>query len=403
MTKSGVVVVGGGLAGAKVVQTLREEGYEGAVTLVGEEADRPYERPPLSKEYLQRRKPIDQAFVHPEDWYAEHDVDLRLGQPVVAIDRDRREVALSDGERLPYAHLVLATGSVPRTLPLPGGDLRGVHTLRRIADSDALRTAFAQGGHLVVIGGGWIGLEVAAAARRAGLDVSVLEAGPQPLLRVLGEEMAKYFAALHRKYGVHLRTGASVSRILGEDGRVTGVEVDGQVLPADVVVVGVGAAPASTLAEEAGLEVDNGILVDARLCTADPVVLAVGDVANATNTALGRRVRVEHWDNAKRQGKLAARVILGHPGTYDWQPYFYTDQFDLGMEYVGLGSEDDSLVVRGKLETGEFLAFWVGVDGVLTAAMNVNVWDVNEDLRALLGRRLDPARLADPDRALSEV
>lgn len=403
MAEPGVVVVGGGLAGAKVVQTLREEGYAGAVTLVGEEADRPYERPPLSKEYLQGRKPIEKAFVHPEGWYAEHGVDLRLGQPVVAIDRQGRELTLAAGERIPYAHLVLATGAAPRTLPLPGADLRGVHTLRRIADSDALRKAFAQDGHLVVIGGGWIGLEVAAAARLAGLDVTVLEAGPQPLLRVLGEQMAVYFADLHRRNGVHLRTGAAVTRIVGEDGRVTGVEVDGRVLPADVVVVGVGAAPVAALAEDAGLEVDNGILVDARLRTADPAVLAVGDVANATNTALGRRVRVEHWDNARRQGKLAAKVIVGRPDSYDWQPYFYTDQFDLGMEYVGLGSAEDGVVVRGDTESGEFIAFWRDRDGRVTAAMNVNTWDVNDDLRAVVGRRVEAARLTDPDTALSEL
>jgi len=396
VAEPGVVVVGGGLAGAKVVQTLREEGYDGALTLVGDEPHRPYERPPLSKEYLQGRAPLEKAFVHPEDWYAGHGVDLRLGHRAVALDRERHEVHLDVGEVVPYRHLVLATGSEPRRLRVPGAELGGVHTLRRVADSDALREAFGRGGRLVVVGGGWLGLEVAAAARMAGVEVTVLEAAEQPLLAVLGEEMARYFAELHRRHGVDLRTGAAVRAFHGRDGHVAEVEVDDEVVPADLVLVAVGAAPVTGLAEEAGLEVDNGVLVDEQLRTSDPAVLAVGDVANARNTALGRRLRVEHWDNARRQGKLAARVILGRDDRYDWVPYFYTDQYDLGMEYVGLGGVGDRVVVRGDTASGEFIVFWVGGDGRVTAAMNVNTWDVNDDLRALVGRRVDPARLADP-------
>ncbi|NLG20016.1 MAG: FAD-dependent oxidoreductase [Actinomycetales bacterium] len=400
---AGVVVVGGGLAGAHVVTALRERQYAGRLTLVGEEDQLPYERPPLSKGYLQGAEEIDGAFVHPAQWYAEHDVTTRLGEAVVAIDRESHEVELSGGERLPYGTLVLATGAEPRRLPLPGADLAGVVTLRRIADSDALKSAIGEHRRIVIVGGGWIGLEVAAAARLGGSEVTVLEMAELPLLQVLGAEVAQHFARLHRDHGVDLRTGVGVSELTGEGGRVTGVVVDGETLPADVVLLGVGAAPNTGLAREAGLSVGSGILVDEHLRSVDdPDILAVGDVAEARHTASGAPLRVEHWDNAIRQGKLAAATITGADEVYDWAPYFYTDQFDLGMEYVGRGSAEDDVVIRSDLASGEFIAFWLR-DGAVSAAMNVNIWDVNDDLRALIGRQIAPERLADPEVALTDL
>lgn len=400
---SGTVVVGAALAAAHVVATLREEGDDRPITLVGDEPNRPYERPPLSKGYLQGTTPRDEVFVHEPGWYAENDVTTFFGTAALHLDRDRREVTLSGGGSLRYDHLVLATGSSPRTLDVPGADLDGIHTLRRLPDSDVLRDVLATPQRLVVVGGGWIGLEVAAAARQAGLDVTVLVRAEQPLLRVLGPQLAGMFAALHREHGVDLRTGVGVEGFAGTGGQVTGVRVGGELVPADVVLVGVGAGPNVALASAAGLATDShGIAVDERLRTADPAVLAAGDVANAHSTALGRRVRVDHWDNAIRQGALAARSILGRPDTYDWQPYFFTDQYDLGMEYVGHADADDPVVVRGDVASRELIAFWLR-DGRVRAAMNVNVWDVNDQLRALVGREVDPARLADAHVPLAEL
>ena len=400
---AGTVVVGAGLAAAHVVATLREEGDDKPVVLIGDEVDRPYERPPLSKGYLQGTSPRDDVFVHAEDWYADHDVETRFGTTATSVDRSARSVTLSDGSVLGYDHLVLATGSSPRTLDVPGADLDGVRTLRRLRDSDRLREDLAARSRLVIVGGGWIGLEVAAAARSAGCDVTVLEYAAQPLLRVLGPQLAAYFAALHRTHGVDLRTGVGVEAFEGHAGRVTGVRVGGDLVPADVVLVGVGAAPNVGLAVAAGLAADaRGIAVDEHLRTADPAVLAAGDVALAHNTALGHSLRVEHWDNAIRQGGLAGRTILGQDAVHDWQPYFYTDQYDLGMEYVGYADADDPVVVRGDPAGAQLVAFWLR-DGRVRAAMNVNVWDVNDRLRALVGRRIDPDRLADESVALEEL
>src|SRR5699024_2999065 len=271
----------------------------------------------------------------------------------------------------------------------------GVLTLRRIADSDALKQALGSKAQMVIIGGGWIGLEVAAAARAADCAVTVVEMADLPLLGVLGPDLAGYFAQLHRDHGVDLRTGASVSQSVGEDGQVTGVVVDGQTVPADVVLVGIGAVPNTDLARAAGLTVDSGVVVDEHLRSVDdPDVLAVGDAAEARHTSLGP-LRVEHWDNAIRQGQLAAATIMGADRVYGWAPYFFTDQYDLGMEYVGHGQAADEVVIRGDLDTEEFIAFWCR-DGAVSAAMNVNIWDVNDDLRALIGRHIAVERLADP-------
>ena len=400
MTELGVVIVGAGLAAANVASTIRGAGDQRPVTIFGDEGRAPYERPGLSKGVLQGKDEPDSLYVHDAGWYEQHDIQTRFEDPVTAIDVSERRVRLASGGSVGYADVVIATGARPRELELAGVGLAGVYSLRRIPDCLALRGSFGEGRRLVVIGAGWIGLEVAAAACEAGMEVTVLEHADVPLRAVLGNRLGTYFAQLHRGHGVNLRTGVTVTGIEGREA-VTGVRAGGELFPADLVVVGVGAVPNTDLAQSAGLTIDNGILVDDRLRARDHV-FAIGDVANATNAALGARLRVEHWDNAIRQGSLAGRVLLGEDARYDWQPYFYTDQFDLGMEYVGHGAPDDDVVLRGSEESGEFIAFWQR-QGVVTAAMNVNIWDVNDDLRALIGRRLDSGRLADDRILLTEL
>jgi 3-phenylpropionate/trans-cinnamate dioxygenase ferredoxin reductase subunit len=399
-TTQSFVIVGASLAGATAAQTLRDEGFDGRITLIGDELHRPYERPPLSKEYLLGKSALEKVFVHPEGWYAEHDIDLRLGNAVTRLYRDARNVTLADKSLVSYDALLFATGSTPRRLRLPGGDLDGVLYLRRIEDTEQIKTAFATGPRVVVIGGGWIGLETAAAARAAGLDVTVLEAAELPLLRVLGYDVAQVFADLHRDNKVDLRCGVQIAGLTGRDGQVTGVKLDnGTVLDADLVLVGVGIAPNSYLAEDAGIEVDNGITVDEHLRSSDPVIYAAGDVANAYHPWLGRQLRVEHWANARRQGALAAKSMLGQDVVYDRLPYFFSDQHDLGMEYTGYVDPDgfDQIVFRGDVAGREFVAFWLA-DGRVQAGMNVNVWDVIAPIEALITsrRQVDTERLADP-------
>ena len=393
-----VAVVGAGLAGAKAVEALRTEGYDGRIVLFGDEPHRPYERPPLSKGYLQGNDERDTVFVHPENWYGEHDVDLRLGTEVTGLDRHAHELMTAGGQPVRYDRLLLATGASPRHLRLPHADLPGVHYLRNLDDSDALRAAFRPGANVVVIGAGWIGLETAAAARTAGATVTVLESAELPLLRVLGPQMAQVFAGLHRENGVDLRLGVEVAGLRGDGSTVTGVELrDGAVIDADAVVVGIGVAPNVDLARSAGLDVDNGVLVDASLRTSDPHVFAAGDIANAEHPVLRRRIRVEHWANALHQPEVAAQSILGKDAVYDRLPYFFTDQYDLGMEYVGYATADDDVVVRGDLESREFVALWVR-DGRVVAGMNVNVWDVTDRIRdvILAGEPADAFELPAP-------
>jgi len=400
MTERGVVIVGAGLAAAHVASTIRDAGDERPVLIVGDEGKAPYERPGLSKGVLQGKDAPESLYVHDADWYEEHDVQTRFDDPATAIDLAEQTVQVASGEKIRYADLVIATGARPRTLDLPGIGLSGVHSLRRLPDSLVLKGSFAEGRRLVVIGAGWIGLEVAAAASQAGVEVTVLEYADVPLHAALGDRMGTYFAGLHRSHGVDVRTGVSVTGIEGSS-TVAGVRAGDELFPADLVLVGVGAVPNIELAQHAGLTVDNGIVVDDQL-RAREHVFAIGDVANATSTALGTRVRVEHWDNAIRQGALAGRVLLGEDARYDWQPYFYTDQYELGMEYVGRGAPDDDVVLRGSEESGEFVAFWQR-NGVVTAAMNVNIWDVNDTLRALIGRTIDSERLADDGIGISEL
>jgi 3-phenylpropionate/trans-cinnamate dioxygenase ferredoxin reductase component len=377
--------------------------------LLGAEQHRPYERPPLSKEYLQGSSERDEVFVHPADWYREHDVDLRLGATVTAIDRDASEVVLDDGGRVGYDALLLATGSSPRHLRVPGAELEDVHYLRYLDDSDRLKILLQRAGRIAVIGAGWIGLEVTAAARIADVEVAVLEAADAPLLAVLGPEIAEVFAGLHREHGVDLRTGVQVTEIVGKDGAVVGVRLaDGSLVEADAVVVGIGAAPNTELAESAGLQVDDGVRVDEHLRSSDPHIYAAGDIASIHHPALGRQIRVEHWATAQNSGPVAAAAMIDENAAgWDRLPYFFTDQYDLGMEYTGhvdAGDENVEVVVRGDLAGREFIAFWLK-DGRLLAGMNVNIWDVTDDIERLIraGTTLDTARLADPGVPLSDL
>jgi 3-phenylpropionate/trans-cinnamate dioxygenase ferredoxin reductase subunit len=400
------VIVGAGLAGAKAAQTLRDAGFDGDVVLLGEEPERPYERPPLSKGLLLGTAGRETVFVHEAGWYTEHDVDLRTGVGVAAIDRTARQVELADGQRIGYDALLLATGSTPRPLDVPGAYLDGVLQLRTLADSDRITAALVDGAHLVVVGAGWIGLEVAAAARQCGAAVTVVERSQLPLLRVLGPDIAPVFVDLHRDNGVTFRLGAAVREFRG-DGRVSSVLLhDGSKLPADAVVVGIGVHPNVGLAEMAGLAVDNGVVVDQSLRSSDARIYAAGDVANAYHPRYGTHLRVEHWATALHSGPAAARSMLGTGVVYDRLPYFYTDQYDLGMEYTGHAPPGgyDTVVVRGEIAKREFVAFWTA-GGRVVAGMNVNVWDVTADIENLIRRAelVDLARLADPDVALYDL
>jgi len=404
-TPGSIVIVGASLAGAKAAQALREDGYEGRLTLVGDEPERPYERPPLSKDYLRGEAEREKVYVHPEGFYDDHEIELRAGERVSAIDPGAGTATLASGERLAWDRLLLAVGAEPRALPLPGADLEGVLLLRSLADCDRLRGVIDAGGRLVVIGAGWIGSEVAASARQRGMEVTLLERQEVPLEGVLGVEAGGLFAELHREHGVELIGGAAVEALEG-DGRVERVRLGGgRTIDCSAVVVGVGVAPRTGLAEEAGLRVDNGVLTDAMLRTSARGVFAAGDVANAEHPFYGRRVRVEHWANALNQGPCAARNMLGREEPYERLPYFFSDQYDLGMEYSGLADPDARVVMRGDRAAREVIVFWLDDQRRVLAGMNVNVWDVNETVQALIRSRapVDEARLADPGVPLEEL
>ena len=405
---AGVVVVGAGLAGAKMAQALRDRGYAQPVTLIGAETDLPYERPPLSKSYLAGSSEFDAALVHPGTWYAEHEVALLLGVTATAIHRDRHEVELSDGRTVGYAHLVLATGSEPVRPAILGADAPGVLTLRSRSDSDRLRAVLRAGQPIVIIGAGWLGLEVAAAAQAAGCTVTVVEAAGQPLQSVVGAELGAFFADLHRNRGVDLRTQAQPTQIAPGTGSTFVVRLaGGDEIPADTVLLATGARPLSGLARDAGLPVDDGVIVDSCLCTPDPAIFAVGDIARHSHPVLGTSVRVEHWAAALNQPDSVAATILGEPTEYSGLPYFFSDQYDVGLEYVGYVPHvsGDIPVVRGDLEGGEFVAFWLDPSNAILAAMNVNVWDVPDAVQPLIvaGKAVDPAALADPAIPLTEL
>ncbi|HEX6744813.1 MAG TPA: FAD-dependent oxidoreductase [Solirubrobacteraceae bacterium] len=397
------VIVGAGMAGGKAVETLREEGFDGRVVLLGAEPERPYERPPLSKDYLRGESERIGAYLQEDpEWYEQHAVELRTSAHVESLDVAGRAVVLAGDERIGYDALLLATGAEPRRPPIPGSDLDGVHVLRTLEDSDVLRGVLDAGGRLAVVGAGWIGCEVSASARQRGMDVVLVEPQSVPLEGVLGPELGAFYRDVHADHGVQLHLGTGVEAIEG-DGRAERVRTsDGTVLDCTAVLLAVGVAPRVRLAEGV-LDVDNGILVDASLRASADGVYAAGDVANHDHPLFGR-LRVEHWANALEQGPSAARAMLAQEAVYERVPYFFSDQYDVGMEYAGHSAPGDEVVFRGDPAAREFIAFWVR-DGRVTAGMNVNVWDVNEHLQELVrsGASVDADRLRDPDVPLDEL
>ncbi|GAA1871920.1 NAD(P)/FAD-dependent oxidoreductase [Brevibacterium marinum] len=402
----GTVIIGAGIGGGTVVETLRDEGYSATIALVGADPAAPYYRPDLSKKVMLEGSDPAESALRGEEWYPAHDVTTFFGTTVTELDAKNRSITLDDGNSLNYGQAILATGSTPRTLDVPGADLGNIHTLRDAGDAVAIRSQFGQGSKVVIIGGGWVGLEVAAAAKNAGCEVTVVVRSAPPLRSVLGEEIGAYFEDLHRANGISFVSDAEATGFSGSKA-VESVQTTVGDLSADLVVVGIGANPSIALAEAAELDTDGGIIVDEHMRSSDPSILAIGDIAEARNTLLNRRLRVEHWDNAVRQAEVAAATITGGEmttgdKTYDWQPYFYTDQFDLGMEYVGHGTSDDDVVIRGDKSSGEFIVFWTR-GGTVIAAMNVNIWDVGDELRALIGKDVSAARLQDESIELTEL
>jgi 3-phenylpropionate/trans-cinnamate dioxygenase ferredoxin reductase subunit len=398
------VIVGAGLAGSKAAEELRDRGFDGRVVLVGAEAERPYERPPLTKDYLRGESAREQAFVHPEGFYAERDIELQTGTPATAIDPHASCVRLADGRELAYDRLLLATGAEPRRLAVPGADLDGVHVLRTLGDSDALRDRLEPGVSAVVVGGGWIGSEVAASARGRGVDVTVVDPAALPNERRFGAEVAGFYRDVHLDHGVSFALGEGIASFEGHHA-VTGVRTtSGRLIACDVAVVGVGVAPTVELARTAGLAVDDGVLVGDDLRTSARDVFACGDVARTWHPFYRDRLRVEHWATALTQGPAAARAMLGEPTSYDELPFFFSDQYEVGMEYTGRATGSDEVALRGDPADGAFLAFWLR-DGRVVAGMDVNVGDVGEQVQALIRSRrvIDRARLSDRGSALDAL
>ena len=404
MSKQTFVIVGASLAGAKAAEELRAQGFDGRIALVGAEAEWPYERPPLTKDYLRGEVEREKAYVHEPGFYDEQEIDLLTGVMAASIEPVASRVVLGDGGELRYHRLLLATGAEPRRLDVPGAQLEGVCHLRTLADCDVLRERIAAGGRVAVVGGGWIGSEFAASARQRGLDVTLIDPVALPNARIFGPEIGAFYRDVHAQHGIRLMLGNGVDSFEG-DGTVARVRCsDGAAVDCDFALVGVGVMPRVALAERAGLAVDNGIAVDERLATSAPEIFAAGDVANAFNPFYGQRIRVEHWANALNQGPAAARAMLGERSGYDRIPYFYSDQYDVGMEYSGYATSWDEVVFRGRPQDGEFVAFWL-LDGRVVAGMNVNVWDVNEHVQALIRSRepVDVGALTDPDTPLEAL
>ena len=403
-TDHSLVIIGASLAGAKAAEGARAGGFEGRVVLIGDEPTPPYERPPLSKAVLRGEEAPESTRVHDDDFYTSSDIELLTGRTVEALDRTSHSVRLDGGEQIPFTTAVLATGAAPRHLDLAGAALDGVHYLRTVGDSNRLGEAIRAAERVAVIGAGWIGSEVAASARQLGADVVLINPLAVPLQRVLGEQIGGVFAQLHSDHGVQLRMETGVAELRGGAAVEQVVLSNGDVEAADLVVVGVGVSPRVDLAVAAGLDVDNGVVVDEQLRTNAPDVYAAGDVASAWHPLFRRHLRVEHWANALNQGITAGANAAGGSDVYDRLPYFFSDQYDLGMEYVGYADPEDSVVVRGSLADREFIAFWQR-DGVVTAAMNVNVWDVVEDLKSIIGsrRQFDAHDLSDPGVSLADL
>jgi 3-phenylpropionate/trans-cinnamate dioxygenase ferredoxin reductase subunit len=404
MSDQTFIIAGASLAGAKAAEELRKRGFDGRVLLIGAEPERPYERPPLTKDYLRDESPRDKVYVHADGFYAEQQIELLTNTVVTAIDPSASTVSLGDGRQHRFDRLLLSTGAQPRQIPIAGADLDGVHYLRSLADCDALRTRLDAGGHVAVVGAGWIGSEFAASARQRGLEVTVIDPVELPNERIFGPEIASFYRDVHAQHGVELLLGEGVDSFEGS-GRLERVRTaGGRTIDCDFAIVGIGVSPRDELARDAGIEVDNGILVDNKLETSAPHVFAAGDVANAWNPFFEQRIRVEHWSNALNQGPAAGLAMLGDPVSYDRIPYFFSDQYDVGMEYSGYAPTWDEVVFRGDRADGAFIAFWLH-DARVVAGMNVNIWDVNEHVQALIRSRrpVDVAALSDPDTPLESL
>jgi 3-phenylpropionate/trans-cinnamate dioxygenase ferredoxin reductase subunit len=392
-----IVIVGAGVAGGRAAESLRKAGYEGAITLLGEEPERPYSRPPLSKGYFRGEKERSTVYLHPEGFYTDNRIDLRPGTAVAAIDAATRAVVLADGSRIGFDRLLLATGARPRSLPVPGADLPGVLVLRTLADADTIRTQVAQAERVVVVGASWIGCEVAASLRTLDRPVTMVAPGRVPLARVVGPEIGAVYRDLHAEHGVELRLGSRVARITGA-GRADGVELEsGERLRADLVITGVGVTPRTDLADAAGLAVGDGIEVDATLETSAPGIFAAGDVASAWHPFYGRRVRFEHIANARLQGLAAGPLLLGRGSPFEALPSFYSDQYGISLQYTGLADPGATqLVVRGRLADRRFTGFFLD-HGRIAAAISVGKPDPALDIEELIRSRatVDPSVLAD--------
>ena len=403
-TDQSLVIVGASLAGAKAAESARSHGFDGRLVLIGDEPAVPYERPPLSKAVLRGEAAPESTHVHDDDFYDTNSIELLPGRTAEALDVAASEVQLDGGERIAFTTVVLATGAAPRHLEIPGSSLDGVHYLRTVEDARRLSEAIRGARRVAVIGAGWIGSEVGASARQLGADVVIIDPRPVPLQRVLGDEIGAVFGQLHADHGVQLRMETGVAELRGGTTVEQVVLSDGSIEQADLVVAGVGVVPRVDLAVAAGLDVDNGVVVDEHLRSSAPNVFAAGDVASAWHPHFRRHLRVEHWANALNQGVTAGANAAGGNDVYDRLPYFFSDQYDLGMEYVGYADPGDTVVVRGSLTDREFIAFWQR-GGVVTAAMNVNVWDVVEDLKAMIGsgRQFDAHDLSDPGVSLADL
>ena len=404
MSEQTFIIIGASLTGAKAAEELRTQGFDGRVLLIGSEPERPYERPPLTKDYLRGESEREKAYVHEQGFYEDHQIELETDATVTAIDRDGSRVRLADGRELAYDRLLLATGAEPRRIPIAGAELVGVHYLRTLQECDALRERLETGGRVVVVGAGWIGSEFAASARQRGLDVTIVDPLALPNERIFGAEIGAFYRDVHAQHGIELLLGEGVDAFEGDGALKLVRTTSGRMLECDFAVVGIGVVPRARLAGDAGLEVDNGILVGEKLQTSAPSVFAAGDVANAWHPFYRQRIRVEHWANALNQGPAAARAMLGQQVSYDRIPYFFSDQYEVGMEYSGYATEWDQVVFRGERDSGEFVAFWLREERVL-AGMNVNVWDVNEHIQELIRSRqtVDLAALSDRDTPLDSL
>ena len=398
------VVIGAGQAGGRAVEAMRAAGYAGRILLIGAETHVPYERPPLSKKLLTGDVGPQSAYLHDPAFYEDQRIELRLGTEVLAIDREVRTVRLSSGETLAYDKLLLTMGSRVRRLSIPGATLAGVHYLRSMDDSLAIRARLADGARLVVIGGGYIGLEAAAAARQRGCAVTVLEAADKVMNRVVAPEISRFYEDLHRENGVDIRTGVKVLELTGA-GRIQAVAcADGVTFPADMVIIGVGIEPDVGLAEAAGIAVDNGIVVDQFGRTSDEHIYAAGDVANQPNAFMGRRLRLESWQNAQNQAIAVARIMCGGSDPHQELPWFWSDQYGLNLQMIGLPEGWDRLVIRGDMAAHKFTAFYLR-EGVVIGANAVNSPRELRIARMLMEQEAkpDPSALADPEIALKSL